>query len=204
MVGGRFKHNLLLPCVSGVLTIDQNRNQGEAFTGGSNLGQMSLLPQYSDQRRPIDFKSVSSLEAVLEKGIEMHLSSPNEKHNGTNVTVWFKTLAGKLEKCGLDTVFRIATGPGEEVFIAQDWGKTTDELVEDWIDQLSSTGVRSFISGRLARVCPCDLNNLHCSGTLILYSVTKKCHQEMKDNLGEKPHGPGLLCHVLSSMRLLL
>ena len=158
------------------------------------------IPIFGNQRRPVDFRSLQTFEALLTKGTELKLSSPDEKQNNTNITEWFKSIASNLELLGLDTVFRVPTaGWTKEIYIAKDWGQAMRSFVEPWVNQLVSTGVVDSRTGVVAPVCPYDTANLHYSGLYILHSVTSQYRQELKHYLGGRPTGPLLLCHLLQN-----
>ena len=43
------KHGIIIPRVGGVITLDETKGYGEAFTGGSNVTPSFPLPQFSLQ-----------------------------------------------------------------------------------------------------------------------------------------------------------
>src|SRR5210317_1536365 len=128
------KHGIIIPRVGGVITLDETKGYGEAFTGGSNITPSLPISQFGLQRRPNKFSSVESFTTTLEKGLELKLSSPNERKNPTSLVAWFKELSKKLELFGLDTVFKVPNNTWtEEIYIAKDWGKAKSSLVDPWV-----------------------------------------------------------------------
>ena len=79
------KHGVVIPRVGGVLTLDVVKDEGEAFTGGSNIIPSTPLPLFTNQRCPTKYGAIVDFTTLLEKGTPYKLSSPNEKDNGTSI-----------------------------------------------------------------------------------------------------------------------
>ena len=195
----KFKHNLPVPRVGGVVTLDNSKDLGEAFTGGSNIHQTLSLPLYGTQRRPIAFKDITVFETLVSKGSSLKLASLDEKGNGTNLPEWFRGVAQGLISLGMDTVFRIPDAHwNSEVFIAQDWGQVSRDKIEPWVKQLRN-GLVDPRNNEVHPVCAYDISNLLTSGQYLLGSVTFQYKKELKQCLGETPDGPLVLIHLLQT-----
>ena len=127
-------HGVVVPRVGGVLCLDTVRDEGEAFTGGSNIDPLSIRPVSVNQHHPLKYSSTEFFITSLKEGVEFKLTSPNEKSNSITLPEWFKSVAQKLEFYGLDTVFRVPTNLWTtEVYIAKDWGRAKLPLVNPWV-----------------------------------------------------------------------
>ena len=105
----------------------------------------------------------------------------------------------KLEKCGMDSVFRLYDPHKavQERYLCTDWGTITQEEVNTWIDALTTSGVLSPNDQQgnaqtNAAVCEFDKDNLRWSGDMIKDSVSYKLWREMAP-LIKGATGPELL-----------
>ena len=133
--------NVVQPRVGGVL--DLGDGKGEAFTGGSNLIGVQMIPMHIRQRRCTKMSAQTEFLDVLQKGTEFKLGSKRESSakGSCSLVRWFQGVADTMEHLGLDTIFCIpnATWTGE-TNILKNWGKVTPTLVNDWLQELK-TGV---------------------------------------------------------------
>ena len=204
MNGDLTLYGVVVPRVGNVLCLDSARDEGEAFTGGSNIAPSPLMPLFVNQRRPLKYSSIEFFSTSLKEGVEFKLTSPNEKSNTTTLPEWFKSVANKLENFGLDTVFRVPLNAWtEEVYIAKDWGKAKLPLVKPWVLSLEG-GVTDDRTHKTHLPCQYDKMNLYYSGQFLLYCVTTTYRRELIRELGERPHGPILMCHLLKNRLILV
>ena len=138
------------------MTIDVSKNEGEAFTGGSNIQPPLPMPQFANQRCPVKYFSTTDFMDMLKKGVEFKLGPPKEKSPQTSLAQWFKALGDKLELYGLDTVLKVPNhSVTDETYIAENWGKAKESLVNPSINYKHPP-------------CPYDRINLYYSGVFIL------------------------------------
>ena len=175
------------PRVGGIISV--GHEQWDPYTGGSNLALHNPCT-YTTQRRPTKFESVSSFEALLDKGMEQKLAAPEVKTSEVTLTIWFTNLATQLVRLGLDTIFRIITPNGTEVYIAEEWGRFRAPILQQW-----ATILQNGVRGRA--VCPYDLKNLDYSGRFLLASLTKPYKYTILEELGPSPHGLSVFAYIV-------
>ena len=172
MNGDLTLYGVVVPRVGNVLCLDSARDEGEAFTGGSNIAPSPLMPLFVNQRRPLKYSSIEFFSTSLKEGVEFKLTSPNEKSNTTTLPEWFKSVANKLENFGLDTVFRVPLNAWTaEVYIAKDWGKAKLPLVKPWVQSLEGS-VTDDRTHQTHPLCQYDKMNLYYIGPFLLHCVT--------------------------------
>ena len=178
------------PRVGGIINL--SHQQWDVFTGGSNLA-INNVCHFTTQRRPSKFESVTAFEALLDKGMEQKLASPDAKSSEVTLTIWFTNLATHLVRLGLDTIFRVVNAAGtNEVYIAQEWGHFRDAQLQNWANRLQN-GVNG------ANVCPYDLKNLDYSGRFLLASLTKSYKYTVLEELGPSPHGLAVFGYIVKT-----
>ena len=79
MNGDLTLHGVVVPRVGNVLCLDSSRDEGEAFTGGSNIAPSPIMPLFVNQCRPLKYSSIEFFTTSLKEGVEFKLTSPNEK-----------------------------------------------------------------------------------------------------------------------------
>ena len=109
------------PRVGGLIEVDHRK--WEAYTGGSNRTPSACI--YTDQRRPVDYKSMKAMEKVLSEGIKLKLADKKETKSTVTLPAWFKAITTALELNGLDTIFRVPLinpdgNIGPEVYLTRD------------------------------------------------------------------------------------
>ena len=172
------------------------------FTGGSNIpGSRLTRPNSILSRRPTAFRDASKIEEACTKGLEEEykLGLSDETKYTVTLHQWLKEISLKLEKCGMDSVFRLynPNKAPQERYLCTEWGTITREDLATWIDALSTSGVRSpnnnsGVAQPNAAVCEFDKDNLRWSGDMIKDSVSYKLWREMSP-LIKGTTGPELL-----------
>ena len=89
------------------------------WTGGSNLTKRSRSKTIN-AHRPTAFKSAKAIENECCKALEerMHLLLEG-KCNNVTLTSWVTTIRGKVEDCGMVTVFQIVDNGKETHLLEQ-------------------------------------------------------------------------------------
>jgi hypothetical protein len=173
------------------------------FTGGSNIPARRIArPASILARRPTSFRDAEKIETACTKGLDekwkLGLSDETATYPAT-LHQWLKEIMTKLEKCGMDSVFRLYDPHKavQERYLCTDWGTITQEEVNTWIDALTTSGVLSPNDQQgnaqaNAAVCEFDKDNLRWSGDMIKDSVSYKLWREMAP-LIKGATGPELL-----------
>ena len=178
------------PRVGGILQV--GHEQWEVYTGGSNILRHNPC-QYTTQRRPAKFESVSAFESLLDKGMEQKLAPPEAKSSEVTLTVWFTNLSTNLVRLGLDTIFRIPINRfTKEIYIADEWGYFKAHDLHTW-SQTLQYGVNGD------PVCTHDLKNLDYSGRFLLASLTKSYKYTVLEELGPSPNGLIVFAYIVQT-----
>ena len=105
--------------------------KGETFawTGGGLIATMRRTkPQSMKAYRPQDFKPLSKMETTCQEGLSAshRLSTPDKiSTDATAVSfqTWIERLKASLEEKGMDSVFRMETGAGQEHYLLDEFGR---------------------------------------------------------------------------------
>ena len=106
------KHGVVVPRVGGVLTLDVAKDEGEAFTGGSNIDPPLLMPLFTNQRHPLKYSAVESFLTLLREGLEFKLTSPMKNPTLLHFLNGFVDSATALNSMGWILSSRFLTPPG--------------------------------------------------------------------------------------------
>lgn len=170
------------------------------WTGGPNLKKLTR-PKSSNARRPTDLKSLAKVQDACEEGLSesRQLGTSDDKDNNITVTSWVSEIRGLLEKRGMDTVFSIilhGQNNSYEINLLTEWGEVSMSDVQDWVEQLKTTGVIQA-DGTAAPICAFDSDNLDWSATMLKNSITVRLWEEIESDLEYGASGPEIFIAIM-------
>ena len=155
------------------------------WVGGSNVTKRPF-PLSTYAYRIQDFRSAEKIEKSCTSGLpdEWRLGLPDETSCTVNLTQWTRELTSRIEKHGMDTVFRIydPTKAVQEIYLLKDWGTVTEDQVKEWIRALNVDGVKKDANARLPP-CLFDQGNLLWSGEMVKNSISMKLWHDISSFL---------------------
>jgi hypothetical protein len=185
------------PRVGGILGAG---TRAVAWTGGSNI-QDPTRPRSIDAYRPVELKDARSIYEACTRGLQekVHLGKASDvadkTKNTVGLTTWLKLVAEHMERCGMDTVFRISNGTRERNLL-KEWGGVTTEVVDEWIEDLMETGALQE-DGTRSAVCPYDIENLEWSAVFIKASITVDLWMKIEPTIQFGATGPQVLHRIV-------
>lgn len=168
-----------------------------AWVGGTNIsGEQRIRPESTLARRPVDFKSASSIESRAILGLpEDRRLSLDEKTSKITLTSWVNAIRGYMEEHGMDTVFRIYDSDNNtEVYLLQDWGSADPIKAATWEESLM-VGIGTLPP------CEYDIDNLKWSGKAIMNSISLDLWETIEKDYGVGSNGPVTYAAVISKIQ---
>ena len=181
-----------------------NVNQHGAWTG-LGASKEGSIPRTKDCMRSMimeeskAYTQLTYIETECRKGLQDQpgpLFCMEDEPDAKLIVTTLQNLQELIELKGMEGVFNIVQRDGSTLNMLNKPGALTEQMVDEWVEDLRKNGVHDGKGGRL-QVCKYDEINLDWSFDAIRNSQSTSLASHIKHNVPPKDHnGPKLFFHI--------